>query len=207
MRVDMKPDSKTQVFNNEERELLVKQAWEDYYHNPENVEALMILLCNQTGVRNGELVALKPTDLSADKIRIQRQEIKYHDDNGNLVREVVEGTKSIAGTRDIPLNESAKEILKHLPKDGKYLFEIDGKRVTTSMTDAYIRRLCKRIGIPVRGMHKIRKTFISKLFEVNLHPEKVREISGHDDMQTLYKNYCFCTQVEEEINQKINKAS
>lgn len=205
---DHKSERGPQIFNNEERPLVVEQAWKDYYSNPSYIVPLMILLCNQLGLRNGELCALKPGDILNESIKIRRQEEKFHDSNGNLIRMAIEdSTKTPAAHRTIPLSEKAKEVLSYVSRDGKFLFEMNGERITTCSTDAYIRRLCKKINIEPRSMHKIRKTYISKLFEIGLHPEKIREISGHDDLDTLYKHYCFCNQTDREIAEKINLAS
>lgn len=75
------------------------------------------------------------------------------------------------------------------------------------MTDKYLRKVCNKVGIEVRSMHKIRKTFISKLFETGMHPKKIQQISGHDNMDTLYKCYCFNTEEDASIMDKLNKAS
>ena len=107
-------DDNLSVSDNGERKQLVQKAPIYYHINPENPMSLMNLLYNQTGVRNGELAAIKPVDLlNNDFIRIQRQEIKYHDDNGKLIREVINGIKSKVRMRDTKLNKKALEILDY----------------------------------------------------------------------------------------------
>ena len=154
----------------------------------------MILLDFNSGVRNGELTALKPKDIDNGKLHVRRMEITYTRDDGKIIRKVVNRTKTKKGKRAIPLSDAAKEILDLLPKDGTYLFEKDGKRITTSMTDKYIHKICREIGIEERSMHKIRKTYLSKLFEEGMHPKKMQEISEHDSLDTLYKCYCYNTE-------------
>lgn len=196
-----------QFFNNAERAAVVIQCWADYQHDPTNIVPLMILLDFNTGVRNGELTAFKPKDIEESTLFVRRMEITYKGPDGKNIRKVVNRTKSKKGRRKIPLNDAAKEILDLVPKNGDYLFMNKGKRVTTCMTDKYLRKVCSKVGIEVRSMHKIRKTFISKLFEAGMHPKKIQHISGHDNMDTLYKCYCFNTEEDSSIMEKINNAS
>jgi integrase len=182
-----------QFFNNAERAAVVAQCWADYRKDPTNIVPLMILLDFNSGVRNGELTALKPKDIEDGKLFVRRMEITYQGPDGKNIRKIVNRTKSRKGRRKIRLKPAAIEILSLVPKDEEYLFMKKGKRVATCITDKYIRKVCNKVGIEERSIHKIRKTFISKLFETGMHPKKIKEVSGHDNMDTLYKSYCFNT--------------
>ena len=52
-------------------------------------------------------------------------------------------------------------------------------------------RLCDDINIGRKSSHKIRKTYISSLFDSGMNINKIREIAGHEDEKTSLNNYCF----------------
>ena len=63
---------------------------------------LGVLLVLQTGVRVGELSALKPGDWAGGNIlKIRRTEIRYKNEDGKNVVDVREFAKTEAGMRDI----------------------------------------------------------------------------------------------------------
>lgn len=200
-----KPVSESQVFNKNEVTIIENQLWNDFKNNPSYVVPLAILLCLNTGLRNGELTALSFSNIHKNFIQIKQQEIRYHDKDGNVIVEISSQLKTPESYRNIPITNKVKLILDSIPKTGDYLFMNKGERVTNSATDSYIRRLCEKCNLPIRSMHKLRKTYISNLFSIGLHVDKIRELSGHRDMSTLYNSYCFCNETKDEILHKLNQ--
>ena len=45
--------------------------------------------------------------------------------------------------------------------------------------------------IKVKSNHKIRKTYISSLFDLGINVNTIREQAGHEDEKTSLNNYCF----------------
>ncbi|MBR3042204.1 MAG: tyrosine-type recombinase/integrase [Eubacterium sp.] len=57
--------------------------------------------------------------------------------------------------------------------------------------DKTIRRVCREINIPVRSMHKLRKTYSANLLAAG-YPEKfVQKQLGHSDIKTTQKAYNY----------------
>lgn len=200
-----KPSSETQVFNKIEVSILEKQLWSDFNNNPTYVVPLAILLCLNTGLRNGELTALPVKNILTNIIQIKQQEIRYHGEADDVIVEISPQLKTPESYRDIPISNKVKKILDTIPITGEYLFMNNGDRITNSATDSYLRRVCVKCDIPIRSMHKLRKTYISNLFSIGLHPDKIRELSGHRDMKTLFDSYCFCNDSKDEIMRKLNQ--
>lgn len=91
-----------------------------------------ILLAFQTGVRVGELCALKLSDVEGNKLHIRRREVRYRGKDGTYVFEVRESPKTEAGNRDIILNSEAQKTLRKIRKlnpFGEYMFMKDGARI------------------------------------------------------------------------------
>lgn len=166
-----------------------------------------------------EVVALKESDIKGDKIVISRMESRlFKTGNGTdfvqTGREVVEHTKSSAGNREIYLVPEAREVLRvvleqnrmNKNQNNEYLFVVDGKRIYDTAVRWRVEKYCKKTGIPYRSPHKIRKTWISKLIDEGLNINTIRELSGHEDERTTYKNYCYDRKTEKQRQEQLEKA-
>lgn len=200
-----KPDSEFQVFTYEDETEVINAALNRYNLRPKSITVLALMLNFQLGLRVGELVALKWSDIYDNYIHIQRMEItKYHtDESGNVTRigvEIADHTKSYAGNRKIYLNQKSRDILSKIKKrnmkyglfDEDYIF-VNSKshRLTRSSINSCLYKLCDDININRKSTHKIRKTYISSLFDAGININKIREIAGHEDERTSLNNYCF----------------
>lgn len=121
-----------------------------------------ILFTFQTGLRVGELSALKPSDKHGRIIKVRRIEDKYRDENGKWVITIKEHSKTDAGNRDLILPSSAcdtfEEIMK-LRQYGEFLFEQNGKRIRGNAFNKHLSRICEKLDIPHRTMHKNLTTY------------------------------------------------
>ena len=79
-----------------------------------DIISLGILLYFKTGMRPGELVAIKQSDINERVIHICRTEICYKNENKKNVYEVRDFPKTEAGIRDIILPTSSKWIIKRI---------------------------------------------------------------------------------------------
>lgn len=85
-----------------------------YNNNPTSTALLAVIFAFETGVRVGELCALKVDDIHGDYIQIQRQEVQDFEktDDFNMKFKgfkIVEYTKSDDGYRMIYLTNIAKK--------------------------------------------------------------------------------------------------
>lgn len=207
LRKVRKPKSKTQVFLVKEQMLLFNEANRSFLRCPKCTTPLMIMFNFFIGLRIGELTALKWEDIEGNYLYIHRSEIedvKLDLKTGDVVSnefKVVEYTKSDAGDRYVYLNSEAKKILKIVKRvnfeceryDQGFIFlnMKNGKRTTTDAVSTYLQNLCIRAGIANKSSHKIRKTYISSLFDHNINIDTIRRIAGHESEKTTLRNYCF----------------
>lgn len=213
-----KPADSTQVFLTDERPLIEQEAWTDY--NEKGYTAcLAIPLAFQLGVRLGELVVIKGTDIDGNYVHIQRMAQKQERQRPDgtwypAVWTVVEHTKSPAGDRLVYLSQEARRIIKIIldaneekgyNKDG-FLFLHDGTFITPRAVDTRIRKYCDHININRKSTHKIRKTYISTLLDAGLNINEVRKSAGHEDEKTTLKNYTFNRQTKAEKENAFEKA-
>lgn len=116
LRKSAQADSKSQVFTLYEQSLIISKALADF--RKRNYLALLaIALDFHLALRNGELVAIKWSDIEGNYITINRTEIKYNkvQEDGTKkasVTEVKEWPKSDAGYRKLYLTSQSRELLE-----------------------------------------------------------------------------------------------
>lgn len=168
-----------------------------------------ILLAFQTGVRVGELAALKFSDIQKNVLCIRRTEVRYRDENGKYVFEVRESPKTEAGNRDIILNSEAQKTLKAIRTMnpfGEYMFMRDGKRIKEKAFSVKIRKICRYVGIKERSIHKARKTYATKLINGGVDERIVIKQMGHTSIDCTKNYYYFNNKNNEDCIKQIENA-
>jgi len=218
-----KPSRETQVFQVDEQEKISNAVLLKYQRRPDCTTPLAILFNFQVGLRIGELVALKWSDIVGNYLHVQRMEISTFSINVNAENEVkncgfqiADYTKTDAGDRMIYLNQEAKSILAEVRKvnmkyghhDDDFIFLTSdrGRRSTTTTITKYLEKLCISAGIINKSNHKIRKTYISSLFDLGVNIDTIRGVAGHEDERTSLKNYCFDQRTDQELENQLEKA-
>jgi integrase len=133
----------------------------------------MIIVALKTGLRHGELLALRwqDVDLVAGRIIVRQ----------NVVRGVI-GTPKSGKPREIPLSEEARKALKeHRHLRGPYVFcNMDGKMLTDSELKNPLAHAVKRAGLARSvGWHCLRHTFASHLAMRGATLKVIQELLGH----------------------------
>lgn len=218
-----KKTSDTQVYNENEEERFIKDMLRRFNNNPKSTAPLMAMFQFETGLRIGEICAVKETDIEGRYIHIQRQEVReFEKVNGYKMRfkcfKIVEYTKSDDGFRDVYLTDLALKIINialYINKTNgeynpeKFIFFKNGSNINHYSMQAMIKRGCEAINIETKTSHKIRKTYISTLIDSGLNIDEIRRMVGHSDERTTYGNYCFNRmtnkQTENTIENALNK--
>ena len=168
-----------------------------------------ILLDFRSGLRTGELSALKISDFDAKGVLIQRQEVKFRGEDGHFAYEVVEYTKTENGTRYVELPDKALKTvaaLRRMNPFGNYIFEVDGKKYKNGVFSRRLKKICRELGIPERSMHKIRKTYGTTLIDGGVDKSLVISQMGHKDYQTTEEYYHFANKNSQHVREQINNA-
>lgn len=213
-----KPSGK-EVFQSDEKELLVNEMERRLNNNPSNTAPLAVLLDFELGTRKGEILAISKSDIVGNRIHIHRQLVEEFDtSNLNCIKstgfQVVDYTKSEDGDRWLPLTAKAKRIIDRIEAINKeygfhyedFLFVKDGCCLSPDAVDAQMKRGCEYIGIPVKTMHKIRKTYASTLLHNGVNLSIVKDMLGHADESTTLKHYIYNIEDNEETENKVRKA-
>ena len=196
LRQEHKKTDETQVFSVKELDGICACAEKDYVGNKRpkhKLAPLAVVFLFQTGIRLGEVSALKFEDVLDDEIIIRRT-VRYP--RG----EIMDSTKGTYGDRLVPLTPKAINIIniakctrKKLGlSDEEYIFCLTDEPIHTYLAiQKAFSKYCKDLGIVQRGPHKARKTYISQLLDEGININTVRRIAGHMDEQTTLNNYCY----------------
>ena len=111
----------------------------------------------------------------------------------------------------IPLVPSAVSIINCLRlvsgnvSDENYIFTRDGQRLTSRQITYALEKACKKMNIPVKRTHKIRKTVASRLDAGNVPADAIREYLGHSNLETTM-GYIYNPLSEKETYKQMSKA-
>jgi integrase len=213
-----KPSTK-EVFQTNEKEMLIDEMERRLKNNPSNTAPLAVMLDFELGTRKGEILAISKTDIVNNRIHIHKQLVEEFDtsDLNNIKSmgfHVVDYTKSEDGDRWLPLTDKAKRIIKRIEMINEkfgyqyedFLFVKDNNCLTPDAIDAQIKRGCEHIGIPVKTMHKIRKTYASTLLHNGVNLSIVKDMLGHADESTTLKHYIYNIEDSTETDNKVLNA-
>lgn len=193
------------VFTKAEQTMVMQEADMDS-RNTCTAIPLGICILFLTGIRDGELSALKYKDIDFDNkyLHIQRMQVPKltEDSEGKYLRdghEIVEHTKTEAGNRKIPLTKQTIELFNRIKKlnqdlgydtsPDSYIFMRSKNRIATPRSfDDRLRKYCRKAKMDfIKSPHDIRRTYITCLLDNGVNIEKVRRIAGHATIEMTMK--------------------
>lgn len=215
----VKKTAETEVYQSDEKQIFIDEMERRLRQNPRNTAPLAVMLDFEIGARKGEVLALNEHDITDGWIHIHRQVIEKFDISDlehikSIGFEVADYTKSDDGDRWIPLTDMAMELISRVQEINKnngdyfngFLFIRDGHIMSPDAIDAQVKRGCEYIGMNVKTMHKIRKTYGSTLLHNGVNVSAVKDMLGHADETTTLKHYIFNTMNDEETGKAVRNA-
>ncbi len=160
----------------------------------------MILLGMRTGMRQGELLALRweDVDLVARRLLVRQA----------YVRGVI-GTPKNGKGRVIPLSRDAIITLKaHRHLRGEYVFcQEDGSLLTKGMCKHPLWRACRRASLRRIGWHCLRHTFASHLAMRGKPLKVIQELLGHSTIEMTMRYAHLAPVVHQDAVDALDEAS
>ena len=160
--------------------------------NEPDLTGLGVLLTLNSGLRLGELCALRwsDIDLHADFLQVEREVQRLYEQGHT--RLVVQPPKSESSLRRIPLPADILSLLAaHKPKTAGSVCLLTGTAAPLeprTMQNRY-RALLKRAGVPYRNFHALRHTYATRCIEQNVDVKSVSEMLGHSDVRITLQTY------------------
>lgn len=187
----------------------VKQI-EAFIENDPTIINLGILLAFQTGVRVGELSALKYSDITGKVLNVNKTEVRYRGEDGKYIFEVRESAKTDAGNRQVILSTKALDTIKAIRRQnpfGEFIFMKNGQRIKEKAFSVKITKICRYLGIKERSIHKARKTYATQLINAGVDEGLIIEQLGHTSIDCTKGYYYYNDKTIEEAFQQIEKAA
>ena len=184
----VKKDECSEVFMQDELPIVL-----DHIRNNLDIVNLGLLLMFVTGVRVGELVAIKTEDVDGNVIHICRTESHYKDaESGKDVYVIKDTPKTVAGIRDVIVPNDYLWIfrkIQQLNPSGEFLFMRNGSRIRAYTVRLRLHKICKEVGVRDKSTHKARKTYASILLSSGVDTATVISLMGHTDISCTEQYY------------------
>lgn len=168
----------------------------EYLKNNFSFKNLGLAICLCTGLRIGELCALKwnSFDMESNVIRIRKtvQRIYVVDEDVKYTKIVVDEPKTKESNRDIPLSSELLKIVKPLLKvvnDDFYILSNNLEPVEPRTYRNYYKRILQLLDIPYIKFHGLRHSFATRCIESKNSIKTVSVILGHSNITTTMNLY------------------
>ena len=162
------------------------------------------------GLRIGEALALKKTDINLQKNIVSIRRTLTVDKNKKLI--VGNKTKTYSGKRDVPIPDFIRDsIIEQMQeadnnKDNLLFTSKNDTLVFTNNVNYRLKRILKAMGIEDISSHSLRHTFGTRCIEAGMRAVAVQRLLGHKDVSVTLNTYTtiFDRYKEQEI-EKLNE--
>lgn len=191
MRNTSMPKSETkeaEVFNKDERSRL-----QNYLQSNLSERNLGILLTMYSGLRIGELCALKWSDIDFENgiVRVSKAVQRVSDKSGKgKTKIVITSPKSKTSVRDIPIPTFILDILKREKKSSElYILSGTYKPMEPRTMQNRFKAVLKNCGIRNAKFHLLRHTYATVCIESGFDAKTVSELLGHSNVNITLNRY------------------
>ena len=172
------------VLSAAEQKTLVEQLFEI-----NDVFSFGVLLALFTGMRIGEVCALKWENVSAETIRICATMQRLNTGAGKT-EIVIIPPKTASSEREIPIpGVLLQEIAKRRRSSGIVLLQDNGNFVEPRLLQHKFTKIAKNCGLCGVHFHTLRHTFATRCIEAGVDVKTLSEILGHSNVKTTLNCY------------------
>lgn len=160
---------------------------------------LGIILCLYTGIRLGELCALKWKDISMENrkldIHATMMRIQTPDDPKYRTKVIITPPKSACSVREIPLPSDILRLLQKVekPKDAYFLTGLHNIYIEPRTMENKFKAIIAACGIADANFHALRHTFATRCIEQGFDVKSLSEILGHASVKITMDRYVHPT--------------
>lgn len=166
-----------------------------YLYSNLNAYNIGILVCLFTGIRVGELCALRWEDISISEqtIRIHRtmQRVQNKTGSSPKTRIVITPPKSACSIRTIPIPDHILQIIRSYKttNTGFFLSNSNQKYIEPRTMQNQFRNALKHNSINSANFHALRHTFATRCVELGFDVKSLSEILGHASVNITMNRY------------------
>ena len=152
---------------------------------------MAVLLCLYTGLRLGELCALKWTDIDFEnRLMVISRTVQRLYMEGQRTKTILAETdpKSQYSRREIPLCVPALELLIRFRDSQEYIFGGHTPADPRTMQN-HFKRIITEAGLEDKNFHILRHTFATNCIEGGADVKSLSELLGHSEVQITLNRY------------------
>ena len=182
--------TKIKVLNKREKGKL-----ERYCLKQNTLKSLGVIVCLYTGLRIGELCALKWEDIDIEEkiIYVRKTLQRIYMEKENNSKKIINSPKTNSSVRRVPINNKLYEILKPLKKDYKnedyFLTGSSEKYVEPRNYQNLFKIFLSECKVKPYKFHILRHTFATYCIEVGMDAKSLSEILGHSNVNITLSRY------------------
>ena len=182
-----KKSEKMEVFDSEERIKIF-----EYVKNNMNCRTVGILLCLCTGLRIGEICALrwKEIDMARGIISINHTIQRIYSSTTQKSKVIISEPKTQSSKRKIPIARELLLVLEKFKSEDKY-YVISGteKYIEPRTYRKFFKKMLEFLEIRKLKFHSLRHTFATQAIELGIDYKTVSEILGHSAVSITLNLY------------------
>ncbi len=184
----LKAAEQIRVFNDWEQSRLLSYLIKGI---PSDKNKLGIYLCLSTGLRLGEVCALRWSDIDLEQnmLRVRRSVQRISVEGEKQRTQLIESSpKTACSQRSIPLSDALSFLLKKYQNNELYF--LGGNHPMEPRTYQYrFARMLKEAGIHHKNFHVLRHTFATNCINSGADVKCVSEILGHSSVSITLNRY------------------
>ncbi|MFR9526291.1 MAG: tyrosine-type recombinase/integrase [Rikenellaceae bacterium] len=157
---------------------------------------LGIYICLNTGLRIGEICALRWSDIDIDKgvisVRQTIQRIYIIEEQSRRTELVIDTPKTKNSIRDIPMTRELQKLIKHLKQiinNDFFVLTNEPKPTEPRTYRNYYKQFIKELGISELKFHGLRHSFATRCIESKCDYKTVSVLLGHSNISTTLNLY------------------
>lgn len=176
-----------------------QQKLEQFLFSDIGRTGLGIMLCLYTGIRLGELCALRWNDISLEDkkldIHATMVRIQTPEDPDHRTKVIVTAPKSVCSIREIPLPSAILPLLQKVKADNDtyFLTGLQNIYIEPRTMENRFKAITAACGIEDVNFHALRHTFATRCIEQGFDVKSLSEILGHAGVKITMDRYVHPT--------------